>query len=78
MIQRQIKEDKLQLHCRPKQGTARVSDSLLSEEILECEFQKKFATLTFSYYSRMSDQFNTSGTFRTRWWSNPAMIRYCA
>jgi len=55
LIQKQIEEAKLELQSGPKQAAARVSDSPLSEEILECEFPRKFATLTFEYYSETSD-----------------------
>ena len=55
MIQRGIEEAKLQLQSRPKHTSARVSDSPLSEENLECKFSKKFAPLTFGYYSGTSD-----------------------
>ena len=36
-------------------STVKVFDSHLSKEILECDFPKKFSTLTFDYYSRVSD-----------------------
>ena len=55
LVQRRIEETKLQLCNRPNQVTAKVSDSLLSEEILECEYPKKFTTPTFECYSETSD-----------------------
>ena len=41
LVQRRIEEAKLQLCGEPKQATTMVSNSPLSEVILECEFQKK-------------------------------------
>ena len=35
--------------------TAKIHESPLSKEIQESEFSKKFSTLTFDYYSRVSD-----------------------
>jgi len=53
LIQRWITEAKLQ--SRPTPSAVKVSDSPLSKEIQKCEFPKKFSTLTFNYYSRVSD-----------------------
>ena len=49
LVQRRIQEAKMQLRSRLKQAAAKVSDSLLFKEILECEFLKKFTTPTFDY-----------------------------
>jgi len=55
LVQRRIQEVKLQFRRGPTQATAKVSDSPLSEKILECEFPKKFSILTFDYNSGASD-----------------------
>ena len=55
LVQTQIQEVKLRFYHGPTLLAAKVSDSHLSEEILECEFLKQFSTLTFGYYSRGSD-----------------------
>jgi len=55
LVQRRIEEVKLQLYSGPKQAAARVSNSLLSEAILECVFSKKFTTLTFDYDYRINN-----------------------
>jgi len=54
LIQRRIEEAKLQFHNGPKQATAKISDYPLSEEILEYEFPKKFATLSTTAPERMT------------------------
>jgi len=56
----------LQFQSGSKQVAIRVTDSPLSEEILECEFSKKFATPTFDYISRISDPVQHIDTSRTR------------
>jgi len=66
VIQRRIKEDKLQFDCRSMLSTAKVSESSLSKEILECEFLKKFSTLTFDCYSRMGDPVQHIRHFRDK------------
>ena len=53
LIQRQIAKAKLQKP--PNVSASKISDSPLSEEILECEFSRKFSTATSDYYSRVSD-----------------------
>ena len=52
LIQRRA-EAKLQ--SSPSLSTVKISDSPFSEEILECEFPKKFATPTFDYCYGMND-----------------------
>ena len=47
-------------------STVKVSDSPLSQEILECEFSKMFSTLTFDYYSRVSDPVQHISHFRDK------------
>jgi len=47
-------------------ATAKVSDSPLSEEILECEFPKKFSTPTFDYCCGASDPVQHIRHFRDK------------
>jgi len=50
-VQRRLQEVKLQLCSGSILSAAKFSDSSLFEEILKCEFAKKFSTPTFDYYS---------------------------
>ena len=45
---------------------AKISDSPLSEEILECEFSRKFSTLTFDYYSGVTNPVQHIRHFRDK------------
>ena len=45
----------MQLHGRSTLSAGKAPDSPLSKETLECDFLSKFSTLTFDYYSEVSD-----------------------
>ena len=49
LVQRRVYEVKLQSLSEPTPTVAKVSDSSLSEEILECEFSKKSTSQAFDY-----------------------------
>ena len=65
---------KLQFHSRLILAVVKVSDSLLSKEILECEFSKKFTTPTFDYYFGANDPVHHIRHFLDKMVSTPAMI----
>jgi len=67
LVQRWTQEVKLQFHNGPTLTATKVSDSPLSEKILEHEFLKKFLTQTFEYNCGASNPVNTLDTFRIRW-----------
>ena len=64
LIEKRIVKVKLPQHLIL---TTHIHDSPLSKINQECEFPRKFSTLTFNRYSGVSIQFSTSGTFETKW-----------
>ena len=57
---------KVRRQDHPTPSVAKVFDSTLSKDILKCEFQKKFSTPTFDYYSRVSDLIQHIAHFRDK------------
>ena len=66
MVMKRIDEDKPQPHGGLGFSIMRISDFLLSEEIMSYQFLKKFVTSSFDCYTEVTDPVQHLRAYRSR------------
>ena len=77
MVKKRIDEDKPHSRGGPGSSILRISNSLLSEEIMSHQFSKKFIILSFDYYTGVIDLVQHLRAFQVKKVVHPTMTSSC-